>query len=312
MLGSKVRSDQARLSRPWVFVGALLGAWAGSSGAAVAQMATQLPMPQDWDQRRRPAPTVVPSAIAPVRTLPVPSGSIPVGQGTPPGQSAGRPLPPPPATDTAAASAAANGYRVLVVPINAYQAERLKALLPQSFGVVYRGQAVVQAGLFQEAERAEMLSQQLRQQGFSAATIAPPGQRQPSFAVNPATAQQRDTQMNVLLSRNPQEQLAAFAAGRRYATSPVTTAVAPTLNVAGPPRPGTYRVLVRMPLPQQSELIRTLVPTAFTTAHRGQAVMQVGLFGDPARAEAMANQLRQRGLDVMVETPLNPGAAFTP
>jgi polysaccharide deacetylase 2 family uncharacterized protein YibQ len=40
--------------------------------------------------------------------------------------------------------------------------------------------------------------------------------------------------------------------------------------------------------------------------------MQVGLFGDPVRAEAMANQLRQRGLDVMVETPLNPGAAFTP
>jgi parallel beta-helix repeat protein len=61
-----------------------------------------------------------------------------------------------------------------------------------------------------------------------------------------------------------------------------------------------YRVIVSAG--RRADRVRSLFPNAFTTYSRGEAVLQVGAFGDRANAEEAAQILDSNGLNGMIET----------
>jgi cell division septation protein DedD len=61
-----------------------------------------------------------------------------------------------------------------------------------------------------------------------------------------------------------------------------------------------YRVIVSAG--RRADRVRSLFPNAFTTYSGGQAVLQVGAFGDRANAEEAAQILDSNGLNGMIET----------
>lgn len=62
-----------------------------------------------------------------------------------------------------------------------------------------------------------------------------------------------------------------------------------------------YRVVVEANGDRAQEFVRSLVPSAFLTLVRGQAVMQVGAYSDRANAEEVVQMLSSKGLKVTIE-----------
>jgi hypothetical protein len=62
-----------------------------------------------------------------------------------------------------------------------------------------------------------------------------------------------------------------------------------------------YRVVVEANGDRAQEFVRSLVPSAFLTLVRGQAVMQVGAYSDRANAEEVVQMLSGKGLKVTIE-----------
>jgi hypothetical protein len=62
-----------------------------------------------------------------------------------------------------------------------------------------------------------------------------------------------------------------------------------------------YRVLVEANDSQQAQL-RAAFPNAFRTSIKGRSLMQVGAFGDRAKADQLMQTLTSQGVQAMVET----------
>jgi parallel beta-helix repeat protein len=62
-----------------------------------------------------------------------------------------------------------------------------------------------------------------------------------------------------------------------------------------------YRVVVPITSNRDEEIIRTVVPGAFRTSWRGQAVIQVGVFNSTSNAEQMIGTLNNNGLRGVIE-----------
>ncbi len=155
------------------------------NGATSIPGAIEIPVPRPDPQPRpvRTAPARSPVAMPPIATnptpakpgtvLPVPSASIPVGnigdmpkvysaRGGSPQIIPGFPMNPP------NAAAVVVKYRVVVVAADESQQEQIRAIVPDAFPVVYRGQRVMQAGAFGDREKAEQLVASLSTQGLQA------------------------------------------------------------------------------------------------------------------------------------------------
>lgn len=149
----------------------------------------EIPVPRPEVDRSTPVPARVPrtplspAAISPVANsfapakpsnlLPVPTASIPVGnigdmpkvytaRGGNPQLIPGFPMNPP---NTASVVVK---YRVVVVAIDETQQEQVRAIVPDAFPVVYRGQRVLQAGAFGDRAKADQLVASLSTQGLQA------------------------------------------------------------------------------------------------------------------------------------------------
>lgn len=149
--------------------------------------AIEIPVPRPDSDRalptRPPKPPFSPVAMPPLANssaagkpsnlLPVPSDKIPVGNvgdmpsvytvrgGNTP-TIPGFPMNPP---NTAAVVVK---YRVVVVATNETQQEQVRAIIPNAFPVVYRGQRVLQAGAFGDRAKADQLVASLSTQGLQA------------------------------------------------------------------------------------------------------------------------------------------------
>ncbi|MCS7293067.1 MAG: hypothetical protein RMI89_08880 [Gloeomargarita sp. SKYBB_i_bin120] len=229
-----------------------------------AQLGTQLPPPADWQQRQQRR------AVPPQhRPLPVP-GMAPIGQGSP--------LPPAPG----ALVNPEQSYRVLVVGMHPVRLHVLRQLAPQAFPVRHQGQIAMQTGVFQSLQEAEQFAAQLRQNGLPAQVVGP---------VNP----QRDAQVQMVLS--PPAQSSELGDLERIATWQSLRQ-----NTMPSHRP-TVRVFVRPAIPaHKEEVLKQLVPEAFRAMYRGQLLWQVGRFHERSRAEQLAQYLRARGFQVVVES----------
>jgi hypothetical protein len=151
------------------------------SPAAAAQTLARLPMagPPVLDSATNFVPNSVGRTSQPVSgdLLPVPKGSIPVGDtggepaapwlgrgGLALGGLAGGPPAPPLAPNLAALK-----YRVVVPVADPDQISQVQILVPGAFSTVVRGQSVLQAGAFSDRTKAEALHQMLATQGVRAA-----------------------------------------------------------------------------------------------------------------------------------------------
>jgi parallel beta-helix repeat protein len=151
--------------------------------------AIDIPVPRPEGDRLAPVPIKVPraplspAALPPVATrpasakpttlLPVPSASIPIGnigdmpkvytaRGGNPQLIPGFPMNPPNAASVVVK------YRVVVVAVDETQQEQVRAIIPDAFPVVYRGQRVLQAGAFGDRAKADQLVASLNTQGLQA------------------------------------------------------------------------------------------------------------------------------------------------
>jgi hypothetical protein len=59
-------------------------------------------------------------------------------------------------------------YRVIVQTRSEREQDRVRALVPQAFRTYLNGQAVMQAGIFSDANNAEQLQQMLQNNGLKA------------------------------------------------------------------------------------------------------------------------------------------------
>ncbi|WP_017721801.1 DUF1565 domain-containing protein [Kamptonema formosum] len=103
-----------------------------------------------------------PAAVLPVPGIP--GSSIPAGTRSPnPSRAAGEPPPPP-------GGPAAPGlrYRVIVETRSDTEQDRVRSLVPEAFRTYLNGQAVMQAGIFTDADNAEKLQKMLQSNGLKA------------------------------------------------------------------------------------------------------------------------------------------------
>ncbi|WP_404784940.1 DUF3747 domain-containing protein [Altericista sp. CCNU0014] len=74
---------------------------------------------------------------------------------------------------------------------------------------------------------------------------------------------------------------------------------APASDVSGR---HSYLVMVLAPTPTQQAKVRAHQPGAFRTSHRGQSVMQVGIFSNRTKAESLKTALTRQGFKVLMVT----------
>ncbi len=65
-----------------------------------------------------------------------------------------------------------------------------------------------------------------------------------------------------------------------------------------------YRVVIPITNEKQRDLVRSVVPDAFTTVWQGRTVMQAGIYSSRAKASVMLRKLNRKGLKAVI-TPFN-------
>jgi len=158
-----------------------------ANSAPTATRAITIPVP-DPDARSVPEiavrqPILPPnfdsaSSVSSDGKLPVPGRNIPIGRGgyvpadlggTPVADSRENSLPDPRESSRSGDRAKALGfrYRVVVDAESQDARQKMQSLVPDAFRTFSNGRSVIQAGVFQEREKAEELAQMLAQNGFN-------------------------------------------------------------------------------------------------------------------------------------------------
>ncbi|NCJ07019.1 DUF3747 domain-containing protein [Synechococcales cyanobacterium C] len=241
--------------------------------------------------RDTPASSAVAARSTPIppprRANSVPSRAVEIPVPTP-GTAPGRPA-------TFAGATSTSVYRVMVRPRNQAEQDRVRALVPGAFRASYRGQTVMQVGLFREREKAREVDQILRRQNLRT-LIAQEDQRVAPIATTPSSGQ-----VNAILpvpsSPAPMGNLRGDRGNDLWAVGTVPPPP-PAPSVARAPR---YRVLVQATSASDQSRVRSLVPDAFRSSYQGRSVMQVGSFGQQNEANAVIALMRQNGFNPIVE-----------
>ena len=152
-------------------------------------------------------------------------------------------------------------YQVVVPSTSPIVRSRVSQIAADAFFTAVDGRRVIQAGLFQEKNRADQLVSQLSSRGIESQIVQ--GQRaasSPSPTVRPP--------------------------------SPTVSPPAPTVSLPGPAVSSDtyYQVIVPESGSNTRDRVNAIEPGAFRTLASGRPVIQAGRFGDRDRAE----QLRQR------------------
>ncbi|WP_225907544.1 DUF3747 domain-containing protein [Leptolyngbya sp. BL0902] len=232
-------------------------------------------------------PPVNPSATRPI-TPPTSnsSGGLNVPAPTQPNLPtvAVRPNPgttPPVASTPSNAQTAAQGsqFRVIVPVAGPTTLPQVRAVEPTAFRTTLNGAEVVQAGVFQEAQRAEELRQRLASARLSAQVVSGSG----------ATT---------------------------APTTPISTPPPSSVPGSNPAPPASnashFRVIVPISSPDTLQQVRNVEPEAFRTTVDGQNVVQVGLFRERQRAEEVRQSLVAASLPATIMAAMAPAVASTP
>lgn len=183
------------------------------------------------------------------------------------------------APGNAQATAQGGQFRVIVPVTGPTTLPQVRAVEPSAFRTTVNGETVVQAGVFQEAQRAEELRQRLASARLSAQVVSGSGATAPS-------------------------------------TTPISTPPPNTTPVANPAPPASsashFRVIVPISSPDTLQQVRNVEPEAFRTTVDGQNVVQVGLFRERQRAEEVRQSLAAANLPATVMAAAAPAVAATP
>ncbi len=163
-------------------------------------------------------------------------------------------------------------YRVVVEPRDSGQKARIKSLVPDAFRSSYQGRSVMQVGLFNSRAKVNGMVKLLQQNDLRPEVIEN-DRSQVSSAVPSASIASRSVDIPVPSANR----------GRRFQSA---ARQSDTL----------YRVVVRPRNTKQKSKIKSLVPDAFRSSHKGRSVMQVGLFDNRSKVDRMVKLMKRNGL----------------
>lgn len=212
-----------------------------------------------------------PAVFAGRRLSPPPRSSARREPIVPPSPEKAVPIPVP--TRIASASRSGFLYRVVVEPRDSQQKSRIKSLVPDAFRSNYQGRSVMQVGLFNSRSKVDNIVKLLKRNDLRPEVIEN-GQSRIS-AVPPSSIASRGVDIPV---PSP-----SADSGRRFKSAAR--------------QPSTlYRVVVRPRNTKQKSKIKSLVPDAFRSSHKGRSVMQVGLFDSRSKLDRMVKLMKRNGL----------------
>ena len=188
-------------------------------------------------------------------------------------------------------------YRLYANPRNGSQVSLIKRLAPGAFRTNYRGRSVMQAGLFQDPDKAKELERILRRNRIRTKIVSERGAvpaPRPIFSAPPAAS---GSILRVPSGRIP----LGNARGSGSVFSSSAPPPPPNSRIAFAPR---YKVLVPTRSATDQRRIRALVSDAFRASYRGRPAMQVGSFASQAEAESVIQLMRANGFQPMVEKSL--------
>ncbi len=170
-------------------------------------------------------------------------------------------------------------FRVIVPVTGPATLPQVRAVEPSAFRTTLNGEAVVQAGVFQDQQRAEELRQRLVAARLSAQVVSASG-------------------------------------GATSPTTPITTQPPSPTPISNPAPPSAnashFRVIVPISSPDTLQQVRNVEPEAFRTTVEGQSVVQVGIFRERQRAEEVRQSLAAANLPATIMAAAAPAVAATP
>ncbi len=222
------------------------------------------------------APTPTTPATPPVASTPTPSApSIPSappirggGTLTPPAGGASTPSPLP-----IGGSANGTSYQVIVPSSSTLVQARVRQIASDAFMTTVSGNRVIQAGLFQERDRASQLVAQLSGQGINSQIIE--GVRAPAPGASPVTL-------------------------------PGSSPSLPTASQSD------YLVVVPDSASNTRDRVNAVEPGAFRTRSNGQSVVQAGRFRDQSLAQQLQQRLSAAGISAQIIQSASTPVATVP
>ena len=192
---------------------------------------------------------------------------------------------------TAARSSSSQLYRVVVRPRNSKQKSKIKSLVPDSFRSSYKGDSVMQVGLFDSRSKRDRMVQLMKRNGLKPKVIEESGKRL-SLRTVPASV----GLLPVPGSRIP--------IGRADKGSDIYN-----LKAGLPPAPpassialgSRYRVVISTFNSRQKSKIKGLVPGAFRSSYKGRSVLQVGSFASVKDAQDRMQLMQRHGMNPILE-----------
>lgn len=162
-------------------------------------------------------------------------------------------------------------YRVVVQPRNSRQKTRIKSLVPDAFRSSYQGRSVMQVGLFNSRTKVKDMVNLLKRNDLKPEVIE--NDRSKVSSVSRSS----------IASRSGDIPFPSADRGRQFKSAAR--------------QPSTlYRIVVRPRNSKQKSKIKSLVPDAFRSNHKGKSVMQVGLFDSRSKADRMLKLMKRNGL----------------
>ncbi len=299
---SSQTSDSAVKSRrPDLFSGkpALTSATPERNKRQITANPPSLPRQQTVSSRPTPNPL---NPIQPIRSKPVPSQS---------------PVQPP------SAKSSDKLYQVMVIAIDSAQQDKVRSKMPNAFRTSYKGETVMQVGLFSDRRKAESLKTDLKREGFKVLLTQKKAEKtavlgESEVKVIAASSTRTETSTGTETSNN-------MRTSTELEAITVPTADVPIGNVKGakdvyepqgylikasalppPPPPKVtashYRVVVQAQSDEEQAKIRSLVPGAFRVRYKGQSVMQVGSFARLEEARPVIRLMEQQGFTPLTDS----------
>ena len=183
-------------------------------------------------------------------------------------------------------------YRVIVWTRNRREQSMVRTLAPGAFRSSYRGQPVMQAGLFRLQSKAEEMHRRLRRARLNAVLVPSQIDRLPT---NTGTSVSLGSSRPLIV---PGGRIPLGNASGDADVYSVLPPPPPSSEVLLGPR---YRVVVSPRGSGQQAKIRTLVPDAFRSFYRGRRVIQVGSFPTQREAQGRMQLMQRHGFNPIME-----------
>jgi Protein of unknown function (DUF3747) len=207
-------------------------------------------------------------------------------------------------------------YQVMVIATDSAQQDKVRNKMPNAFRTSYKGETVMQVGLFSDRRKAESLKTDLKHEGFKVLLTQKKVEKTAALTESEGKTIASDASTGIGSSAN-----IGASTGTEAITVP--NADAPIGNVKGaqnvyqpqgylakasalPPPPkanamSQLRVIVPAQSNDQQAKIRALVPDAFRVRYKGQNVMQVGSFASAEEASPVMHLMEQHGFTPLTD-----------